>query len=75
MSQAVQGLTLALFTRLLEWTPEQVEVFLVDIRKEFKDRRIHAYWPVYVLPISRFGESVQLTSSLRSYTIYAQKPE
>lgn len=46
----LEGLTMAPFTRGLGWTRAQVEVFLVDLRKEFNDPKIHAYWPMFVVP-------------------------
>ena len=45
--QGLQGFTMAPFTRGLGWSPAQVEVFLVDVRKDLKDRKIHAYWPIH----------------------------
>lgn len=42
----LSGMTNALFGRGLGWSPEEVEVFLVDVRKDMKDPRIHAYWPM-----------------------------
>jgi hypothetical protein len=33
-----------LFTRCLGWSREEVEVFLADVRKEAKDKRIHSYY-------------------------------
>ena len=42
--QGVQALSLALFTRALDWKPEQLEVFLSDVRKDLRNRNIHAYW-------------------------------
>ncbi|TEA17468.1 putative methyltransferase tdiE [Colletotrichum sidae] len=45
---AVEAITMAPFTRGLEWTPEEVSVFLIDVRKDGKDRSIHAYWPQYI---------------------------
>ncbi|GKT48950.1 putative methyltransferase tdiE [Colletotrichum spaethianum] len=38
---------LALFTRVLGWTREEVLVFIASVRKDFKNRDIHAYWNVY----------------------------
>lgn len=46
MLQGLQGFSLALFTRGLGWRAEEVETFLVDVRREMKDPGIHAYWPV-----------------------------
>ncbi|KAJ4137974.1 hypothetical protein NW754_000378 [Fusarium falciforme] len=49
LGQGVSGLSLALFTRALGWTPEEVEVFLVDVRKDMKNRAVHGWWPIYVV--------------------------
>lgn len=35
-----------LFTNVLAWSPDAVEVFLVDVRKDLKNKNIHAYFPV-----------------------------
>lgn len=35
--------TIAPFTRTLGWSPEEVEVLLAGLRREFKDTRIHTY--------------------------------
>lgn len=40
------GVSVALFTRALGWTKEELEVFLVDVRKELKDMKIHSYFPL-----------------------------
>ncbi|EXL63558.1 hypothetical protein FOPG_20168, partial [Fusarium oxysporum f. sp. conglutinans race 2 54008] len=40
----LNGLSMALFTRCLGWTPEEVNVFLVDVRKDLNNPKIHAYW-------------------------------
>lgn len=42
----VQGLSLALFTKVLGWNPDELEVFLVDVRKDLSDRKLHGYWRV-----------------------------
>ncbi|KJZ77674.1 hypothetical protein HIM_02851 [Hirsutella minnesotensis 3608] len=49
LGNGASGLSMALFTRALGWKPEEVEVFLVDVRKEMRNRSIHAYWPIYVV--------------------------
>jgi ubiquinone/menaquinone biosynthesis C-methylase UbiE len=38
--------TLPLFTRVLGWTREKVEMFLVDVRKDIKNKGVHAYMPM-----------------------------
>lgn len=42
----LSGMTTALYTRGLGWSPEEVEVFLADVRKDMKNPRIHSYWPM-----------------------------
>jgi hypothetical protein len=42
----LETISMALMTRGLGMTREEVEVFLVGVRKDLRDRRIHAYWPV-----------------------------
>ncbi|KAK7430965.1 hypothetical protein QQZ08_002494 [Neonectria magnoliae] len=45
-SLALEALTMAPFTRSLGWSREEVELFLIDLRNDFNDRTIHAYWPI-----------------------------
>jgi len=47
MNEGMQGFSLAPLTRRElgnSWTPVQVEVFLTQVRRDLKDRSIHAYW-------------------------------
>lgn len=48
MLEGIHGLTIAFWTRFLNWSPEEIEVFLDKTRAEFSSRNIHSYWPVYV---------------------------
>ncbi|KAL8305345.1 hypothetical protein RB597_003803 [Gaeumannomyces tritici] len=48
-SSGLQAMTMALFTRVLGWSAEAVELFLVDVRKDVGNRRYHAYWSIFVL--------------------------
>lgn len=43
---SLEGFSMALFTRVLGWSRLEVEVFLVNVRKELKDPKIHGYWPM-----------------------------
>jgi len=45
----LEGISMAIFTRFHGWTKEDVETFVVDVRKEMRDTRIHIYWPIYVV--------------------------
>lgn len=49
LAGGLMGLSVATFTRLLGWTVEELEVFLVDVRKEMKDTSIHSYWDMLVI--------------------------
>jgi hypothetical protein len=42
----LEGLSLGLLTRVLGFTKEEVMAFLVDVRKDMKNTRIHSYWPM-----------------------------
>lgn len=47
MTNFLDGLhaaTMTLFTKGLGWTPDQVEVFLIEMRKAIKDPKHHFYW-------------------------------
>ncbi|KAF6831670.1 methyltransferase domain-containing protein [Colletotrichum musicola] len=46
MMAGIEGFTIAPFTRALGWSPMEVQVFLAEVRKDMKDRSIHAYSPV-----------------------------
>jgi hypothetical protein len=33
-------------TRAMDWTPDEVNALLADVRKDLDDRSIHAYMPM-----------------------------
>jgi len=43
MLDSLQAYTLQLFTKSLNFTAEEAEVYLVDVRKELMDPKIHMY--------------------------------
>lgn len=45
----LQGIALGPFTRGLKWTPNEVELFLVDVRKSLMDGSTHSYIPFHVV--------------------------
>ncbi|CAI6338941.1 unnamed protein product [Periconia digitata] len=45
----LQAWSLQLFTRGLEWTKDEIEVYLVQVRKALSDRSVHAYNKIYVV--------------------------
>ncbi|KKY15468.1 putative tam domain methyltransferase [Diplodia seriata] len=46
--EAIEAYSLALFTRVLKYSPEEVQVMMSKIRKEFKDPEVHVYWIYHV---------------------------
>lgn len=45
-SSALEALTMAPFTRGLGWSREEVESFLVALKIDWNNPKIHAYWPM-----------------------------
>ncbi|KAI9742766.1 MAG: hypothetical protein M1818_003495 [Claussenomyces sp. TS43310] len=45
----LQGFSLALLTRVMGWSKEEIEVFLADVRKGMKDRHVHAYHRYHIV--------------------------
>ena len=39
---------MALFTKVLGWSPEKLKDFLEGVKKDIKDTRIHAYSEGYI---------------------------
>lgn len=48
LAPGLEGFSLGLFTRVLGWKKEEVEIFLMKVRSDMNDRKIHAYLPMYV---------------------------
>lgn len=42
----MEAFSLALLSRSLGWEKEEIQIFLVDVRKNLRDRSIHAYLPL-----------------------------
>lgn len=49
MSVGLAGFSLAYFSRVLGWSSEEIELYLVDVRKSLTDRDVHAYHRIYVV--------------------------
>ncbi|EKJ77672.1 hypothetical protein FPSE_02170 [Fusarium pseudograminearum CS3096] len=45
--KGLEALSIAVLTRVLGWSQEEVTVFLAKVRKDVNNKAIHAYWPVY----------------------------
>lgn len=46
MTSGLEAISLGLFTRVLGWSREEVDVFLIDVRKDIKNTKIHCYYPM-----------------------------
>lgn len=55
VDQGLEGLSLALFTRILGWSKEETLVFCGKVRNQFKDRSIHAYSPITIVYAQKPG--------------------
>lgn len=51
MAEAMQAYSLALFTRVLGWQPEEVEILLAQARKDLNNWNYHLYTRLYVDPV------------------------
>ncbi|GAB1194037.1 hypothetical protein APSETT444_003276 [Aspergillus pseudonomiae] len=49
MLEALEAYSLALFTRFLGWSVDQIQVLLVGVRRELLDRRLHIYSRYYLV--------------------------
>lgn len=47
--QAIEAYTPALFTRVLGWSEEEMQVLMDKVKKELFDRSLHLYLPVHVV--------------------------
>lgn len=44
--EGLEGMVMALFTRVLGWSPTEVTVFLVKVREDLRNKNLHTYWPM-----------------------------
>lgn len=47
MMEDISGIGMAVFTRLLGWDRIEYELFIGEVKKEWMQRGIHAYWPLF----------------------------
>ncbi|KAK1541792.1 hypothetical protein CPAR01_05179 [Colletotrichum paranaense] len=47
--EGIEGFTLAPFTRALKWSREAIDMFLVGVRNDLRNRYIHAYIPIQLI--------------------------
>ena len=44
--EGIQGLSMKVFTGLLGWKVEDMEMLLAECREEIKKKSVHSYWPM-----------------------------
>ncbi|RTE84956.1 hypothetical protein BHE90_000456 [Fusarium euwallaceae] len=45
----LEGVSFALFTRVLSWSKEDVLALCADVRRELRNPKVHGYWKIYVV--------------------------
>ena len=57
-----ESMCLALFTRVLNWSLEEVQVFMALVRADLRNKKMHAYWNFWIiharkppLPVPHYG--------------------
>ena len=45
----LQGIAMGTFGRSKKWTPQEIELYLVGVRKALMDPSIHTYWPYHII--------------------------
>ncbi|KAE8453908.1 hypothetical protein EG329_007684 [Mollisiaceae sp. DMI_Dod_QoI] len=48
-SWGCESMSLALFTRALGWTADEVTVFMAQVRADLRNRKFHAYWNFWAI--------------------------
>ncbi|KAF4819681.1 Secondary metabolism regulator LAE1 [Colletotrichum siamense] len=49
LNMGFEGFLMGPLTRILDWSPAEVQVLLIDVRRDLNNKCVHAYWPVYSL--------------------------
>lgn len=49
MVEGIEGLTLRLFSKALGMSLDDIQMHLMQVRKEAQNRKIHSYYPFYVI--------------------------
>jgi SAM-dependent methyltransferase len=68
----ISPIALALFTKRLGWTTEAVENFLVDVKEDLENRKMHYFWQLWVSLY--YTQVALLLTKWYSYIYSAQKP-
>ncbi|RMD41190.1 hypothetical protein DV735_g3969, partial [Chaetothyriales sp. CBS 134920] len=47
--EGISGLSVRLFTQVLGWTPEEMELLLMEARNELKQKKVHSWCPYFTV--------------------------
>jgi hypothetical protein len=48
-AQAIESYTPQIFSNVLGWSQEEIQVFVAKAKNEIKDPSVHLYFPVHIL--------------------------
>ena len=74
MREGLEGFSLALFTRSLGWSVDEVQVLLSKARKDMGDRNIHAQNDLYDDLPREPSQDFLLTAVTPSFYVWGRKP-
>jgi hypothetical protein len=74
MNEIIEAALVALLTRVEGWKPEEVKVFIAQIRTDMKKKSAHMMQELYVHRCHHSLE-ILMTDSTPSHCVWAQKPE
>jgi hypothetical protein len=57
LEPGLEGLSMAIFTRVLEWSKQETDTFLTSVRKDMRDTKIHSYWQMYAPDLSMLSHA------------------
>ena len=49
ISEGLTGFSIRVFTQILGWSLEEMEILLAQVRAEWRKRTIHGYFPIWVV--------------------------
>ncbi|KAH8591880.1 S-adenosyl-L-methionine-dependent methyltransferase [Bisporella sp. PMI_857] len=60
LEMGLQPIAIGPLTRGLKWSPEQVEVWLIEVRKAYMDSHVHSHMPLHIICGQKPGPGVEV---------------
>jgi len=70
MVEGLTGMSMRVFTKILGWSVEEMELLLSQVRAEMRRRYIHSYLPMYGL-----STTSRAAARLTMRQVYCLRPE